>query len=161
MITLNKINCDYCKKEFKRLLWRINNNKKRGSKNYCSREHAGKAHSKNISGKNHPMHDVHRYGRKAPNYKDGRSSKNELERKSAKNKQFIQGMLRRDNYTCQTCGKYGGDLEIDHIMPWSSFKDLRQDPENARTLCKPCHVKYGANPHANPPKLATFPVQNM
>lgn len=26
-------------------------------------------------------------------------------------------ILRRDNYTCQYCGKHGSDLTIDHVIP--------------------------------------------
>ena len=56
-------------------------------------------------------------------------------------------VLKRDNYTCQICGKYGGKLEADHIKPFSLFPELRLELSNGRTLCKRCHREtetYGA-----------------
>jgi 5-methylcytosine-specific restriction endonuclease McrA len=97
-------------------------------------------------------------GKKNTNYKDGRTPKSRLERNTSENKQFIKDILKRDNYTCQICDKRGGKLAADHIMPWSLFEKLRQNPENARTLCEPCHKKYGANPYRKPIKWATSPM---
>lgn len=45
----------------------------------------------------------------------------------------------RDDYTCQICGKRGGDLEADHIKPWAYYEDLRYEVSNGRTLCVTCH----------------------
>lgn len=47
----------------------------------------------------------------------------------------------RDNYTCQECGIRGGEINADHIKPWSLFPELRFSLENGRTLCVPCHKK--------------------
>lgn len=49
-------------------------------------------------------------------------------------------ILKRDNYTCQICGKKASDgveLEIDHIIPIS--KGGRTVPNNLQTLCKRCN----------------------
>ena len=46
----------------------------------------------------------------------------------------------RDNYTCQLCG-CGGDLQVDHIQPWSEYVELRFSLNNCRTLCKSCHYR--------------------
>ena len=48
-------------------------------------------------------------------------------------------VFERDNYTCQMCGQYGGDLQVDHIQSWSDFIDRRFDIDNCRTLCTQCH----------------------
>jgi len=47
----------------------------------------------------------------------------------------------RDKYTCQECGKIGGELHPDHIKPKSQFPELVFEISNIRTLCKPCHKK--------------------
>lgn len=193
------INCDFCNRKFKRAIKHINNNKKRGRKNYC-KVCRYKAHSESISGKNHPMYNknhtleakrkihlsrIGKYlGKDNPNYGNhklagennpmygvcgknsprwkgclAKTSKIEKERKSFKNKQFIKDTLKRDNYTCQTCGKRGGKLAVDHIMPWAIYPKLRQDHKNVRVLCvKTCHLMYGANPKCKPIKWATSPI---
>ena len=61
----------------------------------------------------------------------------------------------RDNFTCQDCGRRGGDgkkiiLNADHIKPFSLFPELRFELENGKTLCKECHQKtptYGGKIH--------------
>ena len=212
-MTFKNIKCDYCNKDFKRTISHINQNKKRGNKNYCSGLCIGKSRSgknnpmygissilapmfgvhrygknvpmfgnkhtditkrlmslnhANVSGKNHPMfgkkrpeHSKRMSGRNNPNYKDGDSLKNEIERGSNRNGKFVQEMLKRDNYTCQICNDdKGGNLECDHIMPWALYPKLRYVADNCRTLCRPCHVKYGAKPNAAPKKWATTPVVN-
>ena len=44
-----------------------------------------------------------------------------------------------DNYTCQQCGKRGGDLHAHHVLPWREFPRHRYDVWNGVTLCVPCH----------------------
>src|SRR5574343_2109161 len=44
-----------------------------------------------------------------------------------------------DNYTCQQCGKRGGDLHAHHVLPWREFTAHRFDVWNGGTLCVPCH----------------------
>ncbi|MBT3354841.1 MAG: HNH endonuclease [Candidatus Scalindua sp.] len=44
-------------------------------------------------------------------------------------------------FTCQGCGKRGGDLQADHIKPFAYFKDLRFEISNGQTMCKPCHYE--------------------
>lgn len=182
------INCECCGEKFNRAVEHINKNKKRGFKNYCSAKCKAEAFSKRMSGKNNPMFGKQgplapaygKYGKDAPGYIDGRTNKNELERKSKKNRRFIQGILKRDNYTCQICGSKSKDkyldiaffrkhkcvgkrvkLEVDHIMPWSQFPKLRYDSKNCRTLCKLCHAEYGADPHRNPAKWAISDIKRF
>ncbi len=63
------------------------------------------------------------------NYNQRRLFRNMLQKK----------IFERDNYTCQMCGQYGGDLQVDHIQSWADFIDRRFDIDNCRTLCTQCH----------------------
>jgi len=63
-------------------------------------------------------------------------------RMSAEYNEWRKEILKRDNYTCQECNKYGGhDLEVHHIVPFAINKNLRLESTNGITLCKKCHSK--------------------
>jgi 5-methylcytosine-specific restriction endonuclease McrA len=47
----------------------------------------------------------------------------------------------RDNYTCQNCTKYGGDLNVHHIYDFSTYPELRGVESNLITLCEDCHIR--------------------
>lgn len=73
---------------------------------------------------------------------------NERIRKSSKYRAWRNKVFERDDYTCQICGKRGGNLHVDHIKPFAIYIELRFDLANGRTLCIPCHRKtesYGQN----------------
>lgn len=46
-------------------------------------------------------------------------------------------IFKRDNYTCQYCGQSGGNLECDHIHPFS--KGGSHDDTNLATACFKCN----------------------
>jgi 5-methylcytosine-specific restriction endonuclease McrA len=50
-------------------------------------------------------------------------------------------IVRRDNQTCQICGKYlkEDEIEIDHIVPFSQGGPTEES--NLRVLCKDCNRK--------------------
>ncbi|MBM4401577.1 MAG: HNH endonuclease [Crenarchaeota archaeon] len=48
-------------------------------------------------------------------------------------------VFEKDNYTCQECGKRGGELQADHVKPWADYPELRFDLDNGQCLCKGCH----------------------
>ena len=50
---------------------------------------------------------------------------------------IIKAVFKRDNYTCQYCGKVGGKLETDHIIPFS--KGGTDDMDNLVTACRKCN----------------------
>ena len=46
-------------------------------------------------------------------------------------------VFKRDNFTCQYCGKIGGKLEADHVVPFS--KGGGDELSNLVTSCRKCN----------------------
>lgn len=80
-----------------------------------------------------------RVGKRPGNYKGGITPQGQLQRVVFR-KKMQKLIFERDGYKCQICSS-NKDLQVDHIMSWSEFKELRFDPENCRTLCAKCHYK--------------------
>ena len=62
------------------------------------------------------------------------------EQRKLMTRQLREQIMRRDNYTCQICGKYMPDevgLHIDHIVPVS--KGGKSVPSNLQVLCSKCN----------------------
>ena len=78
-------------------------------------------------------------GQNSSNWKGGVTPINHKIRTSLEYKMWRRMVFRRDHYTCQICGKKGGNIQADHIKPFSLFPSLRLDVSNGRTLCEPCH----------------------
>jgi hypothetical protein len=45
----------------------------------------------------------------------------------------------RDNFTCQECGKRGGNIEAHHLKSFTHYSELKIDISNGITLCLDCH----------------------
>lgn len=73
-------------------------------------------------------------------FKGANSDEIRLIRNSSEIKNWRKSVFKRDKYTCQKCGKVGGELNAHHIKPFASFPDLRTDISNGLTLCKNCHI---------------------
>lgn len=60
-------------------------------------------------------------------------------------RELRRSVFERDDYTCQYCGKRGGALECDHVIPaWMGGQAV---PENLVTACRPCNrAKGGRTP---------------
>lgn len=78
-------------------------------------------------------------GSNSPMWKGGVSSVNKLIRQSREYREWHRKVLARDFHTCQKCGQKGGNLHVDHVMPFAFYPELRFDLLNGRTLCAPCH----------------------
>lgn len=81
------------------------------------------------------------FGEKNGAWKGGVTTQNALIRKSKKYKEWREAVFKRDFHTCQLCGKYGGDMNADHIRPFALCPELRFVVDNGRTLCVVCHRK--------------------
>lgn len=87
----------------------------------------GKHMPESIRGKNHY------------NWKGGADVRNELSRKSMEIRIWRETVFKRDDYTCQMCGKRGVELQADHELPFALYPDLRFELLNGQTLCVACH----------------------
>jgi len=100
-------------------------------------------------GKNNP----HFTGENNPRWKGGITPEHLKIRWSVKMKNFKIEILKRDNYTCKSCGRCRktGDrviLNVHHLKSFAIHKELRFDMNNVITLCQECHRKtdtYGRN----------------
>lgn len=100
--------------------------------------------SKSLSGKRKPW----MAGENNPFWKGGITPINLSIRNSLDYRLWRKAVFERDNYTCTWCGIIGGELNADHIKPFSLFPKLRFSIDNGRTLCHSCHKKtptYGKN----------------
>jgi 5-methylcytosine-specific restriction endonuclease McrA len=70
-----------------------------------------------------------------------KSHQNKLARVHPKYKEWREAVYKRDDYTCQDCGKRGGELHPHHIKPFATFPKFRYEVSNGVTLCKGCHRK--------------------
>jgi hypothetical protein len=70
------------------------------------------------------------------NWKGGKSRDKHM---GPEYKQWRSDVFERDNWTCQTCGIRGTNLEAHHIKSWAKFPELRYELSNGVTLCKECH----------------------
>jgi len=54
-------------------------------------------------------------------------------------KDWSFAVYKRDNFTCNICGKRGGVLHAHHILKFTKFKDFRYLIDNGVCLCASCH----------------------
>jgi len=86
-----------------------------------------------------PPRNPHLIGPAHPGWRGGVGPARTADFHSLQYKTFHSGVLRRDNWTCQRCGKRGGVLRAHHIKSWAEYPALRHDITNGLTLCRQCH----------------------
>lgn len=74
--------------------------------------------------------------------KKGIRLENQIARGLSKYRKWRKKCLARDNFTCQICGKHGGQLNVHHINNFTEFKELRYKTNNGITLCENCHQEF-------------------
>ena len=79
------------------------------------------------------------------NWKGGVSSERDKEMSGFEYRRWVRDVFKRDNYTCQCCGKHGGTLNAHHINNYSSNPELRTDINNGISLCEECHLNSYPN----------------
>lgn len=83
-----------------------------------------------------------RTGERHWNWRGGITNEQTVLRHSFEHKQWSGAVLKRDDYTCQICGKRGGGaFHANHIKKFSDFPKLRFDINNGIALCEDCHMK--------------------
>lgn len=75
------------------------------------------------------------------NWRGGISSESHIIRTSTEYADWRTAVFERDNYTCQDCGQYGGDLNAHHVHEFAKYPEERFIVANGITLCVACHNK--------------------
>lgn len=57
-------------------------------------------------------------------------------------KKWTSDIYKRDNYTCQCCGKRGHKLNAHHLDGYNWCVEKRIDINNGITLCEDCHKEF-------------------
>jgi hypothetical protein len=83
-------------------------------------------------------------GKNHYNWRNDLSKKDRVARRSLKeNSDWIQEILKQDNYKCQICNKEkSGHLNAHHLESYHWCKELRFDLNNGVTVCDACHMKF-------------------
>lgn len=61
-------------------------------------------------------------------------------RNSSEYRNWRKEVYERDDYTCQCCGKRGGNINVHHIENFNENIESRIDINNGITLCVQCHL---------------------
>lgn len=64
------------------------------------------------------------------------------DRNRTASKVWRKAVYERDGWTCQACGKHGGDLNAHHLDAYDSDTAHRFDVSNGVTLCPKCHTQF-------------------
>lgn len=77
------------------------------------------------------------------------STEQHLGRNNSEYKEWRTKVFERDNYTCQCCGKHGGELNAHHLYNFAQYSELKYNVDNGITICPKCHlIKYPDSFHS-------------
>lgn len=81
-------------------------------------------------------------GEKHYNWKGGISTERDSFMSSYEYLQWRRLVFKRDNYTCQHCGRNSTLVKLNahHIKNYSQYPEIRTDVNNGITLCEECHL---------------------
>ena len=88
--------------------------------------------------KAHPERHRAPSGKDHYNWKGGITSETQSLRDTGAYKKWRRLVFERDQFTCQWCGRVGGELQADHIYPWHQWVFLRFVLSNGRTRLVAC-----------------------
>jgi ribosomal protein S27AE len=103
-------------------------------------------HPRSMLGKHHSEEtklkmSLARRGNKNSHWKGGLTKLIRGIRRSPEYYQWRKEVLKRDNFTCQECGKTGESLHAHHKKEVFNYPELIFEVSNGITLCEPCHIK--------------------
>lgn len=81
-------------------------------------------------------------GAKRHNWKGGITPDRTRIRRSLPMQLAREACFELDNYTCQSCGERGGQLNAHHIWPFQRFPEWKFEVRNLITLCRDCHDRF-------------------
>ena len=123
------VKCHTCGKEF----YKIKSQIERSEKHFCSEECKCK-YQNTLVGELNPWYN--------PNLTDEERIAN---RDYIEYTNWRDEVYKRDNYTCQKCGKRHGDINAHHLNGYHWCKEGRTDVNNGVTLCDWCHKEFHFN----------------
>jgi hypothetical protein len=122
--THRTLKCETCKKVFVLGARSMG----QGQKAYCSQKCYGVSMRKMV-------------GDKARHWQGGKTRERCRIRGRLDYREWRDQVFKRDRWTCQKCGKIGGDLHAHHVKPFAKYPELRTVVFNGLTLCLRCHRK--------------------
>lgn len=135
-----EVQCDNCGKTFL-----VQNYKKDNEKHYCSREcqHESLVGTVCSEETKQKLRDKALRGEDSPHWNPNKTDEErEVERGYPEYHEWNRLVKERDDYTCQCCGKRGGELHSHHKDGYHWCKERRTDVSNGVTLCKHCHDSF-------------------
>lgn len=90
-------------------------------------------------------HWLKQEGVHSPAWKGGVTPERQAIYSSQEWKNAVKKVWKRDNATCQLCGKSQNEhrdlkFHIHHLYPFADYERLRTNPDNLVLLCKDCHL---------------------